>query len=376
MKITTELLGKIDSRDLDGISKLLAQYPYLFNFELFFGWPIIHLCFVKRCVSLETIKSYIAAGGDVNRRTSSGVSLLFLARGMPDGQLLSELLHSAGAQMSKFELCVLTLENELNDGIAQQQISRFVKEEPTLLCRVGDKGFTLLHHALSNFRYEIAIFLVKAGADSRVVTSEGRSCLGFFGLSVDEEGVSCFNLLRARGAQFTLREEILTAISDGKDSEVIALVQKQPELTHAWIPSRGPILHVAAWVGKNVGLLEGLLAMGADPNVPNELGETTLHRVMQRAVEEVSKSLSMIRLLVKYGAEIDKPDDKGYTPLHAAADRLLEEPIKLLVELGANLNARSIAGETPLDIVKNRRFLGYRAVSNWMIMNGARSGKG
>ena len=41
-------------------------------------------------------------------------------------------------------------------------------------------------------------------------------------------------------------------------------------------------------------------------------------------------------------------DDEGHTPLHAAASRNSVDIVRLLLDAGADVNARSNKGETPL----------------------------
>jgi ankyrin repeat protein len=56
--------------------------------------------------------------------------------------------------------------------------------------------------------------------------------------------------------------------------------------------------------------------------------------------------------------------DSGYTPLHfAAAPSVDVEITKFLVSKGANVNAKSTRGKTPLDVAKQR---GHRAVVEYL----------
>ena len=55
-----------------------------------------------------------------------------------------------------------------------------------------------------------------------------------------------------------------------------------------------------------------------------------------------------MKLLLEKGAEIEAKDNDGNTPLHSASIREHLEVVKLLLEKGADVNAKSNAGQTPL----------------------------
>lgn len=102
-----------------------------------------------------------------------------------------------------------------------------------------------------------------------------------------------------------------------------------------------PEIYEAAIEG-DIDKVEDLL--NDDPaqiNAADEYGFTALHGV---AGED---QLEIARLLLEHGANVDARNDEGITPLHLAA---YSEMVDLLTEYGAELNARSNEGETPLHI--------------------------
>lgn len=85
-----------------------------------------------------------------------------------------------------------------------------------------------------------------------------------------------------------------------------------------------------------------LLSGGANPNLKNANGELPLHKKL------LAGSLDLIRLLIRSGADANGYSN-GFTALHILAGTPRIEVTQLLIELGANVNALSEKGDTPLD---------------------------
>ena len=74
-------------------------------------------------------------------------------------------------------------------------------------------------------------------------------------------------------------------------------------------------------------------------NLRNSAGETPL---MMAAIRG---NLSAMRRLIERGAQVNQ---EGWAPLHYAASQTAGEPLALLLDKGADINARSPNGSTPL----------------------------
>ena len=95
-------------------------------------------------------------------------------------------------------------------------------------------------------------------------------------------------------------------------------------------------LHTAA-LTNNLELATLLLRAGADVNAreKRKRAETALHQAALHAGPE------MLRLLVHGGAHVSARAHAGFTPLHICVDRGYEAKVRTLIELKADVNART-----------------------------------
>ncbi|XP_064167127.1 ankyrin repeat and SOCS box protein 18 isoform X1 [Anguilla rostrata] len=93
----------------------------------------------------------------------------------------------------------------------------------------------------------------------------------------------------------------------------------------------------------NTDCVELLLERGASAGLPSEDGYTPLHLC------RTPQSLRCAKALVRHGARVDvASEDEGETPLHVAARHGLHHHAQLYLRYGADVNARSASGVTPL----------------------------
>ena len=92
-----------------------------------------------------------------------------------------------------------------------------------------------------------------------------------------------------------------------------------------------------------------LLKKGVNPNERHHLtGDTPLHT----AVSCEDPDARIVRLLLEHGADPNARDRNGRTPLHYAAIYGHYEIVKLLTDFGADPCARDSSGRTPADCAR------------------------
>lgn len=109
-----------------------------------------------------------------------------------------------------------------------------------------------------------------------------------------------------------------------------------------------PLMWAARWGGRTTA--GALLAAGADPLKYDSEGLTALHLAARCGKPE------MVKYLIRHGCPIDVPSHNArhWTPLHVAAAAGRCAAIRVLREMGANLNARGKNEESPLLLAVRR----------------------
>ena len=116
---------------------------------------------------------------------------------------------------------------------------------------------------------------------------------------------------------------------------------------HAQDKDRNTALHLAAFRGK-LEITRMLLDHGANTNAKNENGDTPLHRVSLSRYYPEEVGVSITRLLLGRGVDVHAIDKYENTALHCAAFRARPGITTVLLDHGANTNAKNKDGETPL----------------------------
>lgn len=140
--------------------------------------------------------------------------------------------------------------------------------------------------------------------------------------------------------QAVIEQKLLMCSGVHMNPEAIRLLIAEGAHVNRLDKAYGSPLHYACWQGDGnggredevtEGALRALLEAGADPNLKAK-GGYPLHE----AVHGDWGSPIAVRLLLEYGAEVDARDENGQTPLMVAADHGELECIWLLLQAGAD----------------------------------------
>jgi ankyrin repeat protein len=157
--------------------------------------------------------------------------------------------------------------------------------------------------------------------------------------------------LVSRGA----RLDVFDASALGDLERVQSLVEADPGLANAYAPDGFQPLGLASFFGHK-RVVKFLLAQGAEVNSPSRNAQ----RVMPLHSAVANRHLDIARLLVEHGADVNARQAQDFTPLHAAADNGQLDMVALLLAHGADPAARMALGKTPADFARER---GHTAVA-------------
>ncbi|MDE2874096.1 MAG: ankyrin repeat domain-containing protein [Gemmatimonadota bacterium] len=326
-----------------------------------------------RVATADATAACLAAGADVGARDEDEYTPLLLATyhggGGTGGGSASEMtavvtvLLEAGADVNaRGNVQNTALHHAAGGKYVQRARDRYDHVETpdvvaALLAAGADvnardlNGNRPLHHAASAEGVETVTMLIQAGADIRARDSEGNTPLlmaayrGFRNPEIVEvlvEAGADVNDRNERGE--TVLERALRSPADRVAGVVRRLLDLGADATEPGL------MWQAAVQDDNAEVITVLLAAGADVNPPT--GSAPLHGAARGGGPGV------IEALVAAGAEVDARGGRGMTPLHQAVERKKPDNVTALLEAGADVHLRMEDGDTPLHMaaVWPRRF--------------------
>lgn len=174
-------------------------------------------------------------------------------------------------------------------------------------------------------------------------TEQGISLLQFAAYCRNSEAVQT---LREHKSQL----DIFEAATLGEVERVKQLLHEKPELLNGYSADGFTVLGLAAFFG-HLDLAKELLKNGADPNVAanNQFKVAPLHSAC------ATSNLEMATLLIQNGADANAKQMQNVTPLHSAAHNGELTLVQLLANNGADINAKMDNGQTPLSMAEEAK---------------------
>jgi ankyrin repeat protein len=209
------------------------------------------------------------------------------------------------------------------------------------------EGATCLHVAVGTAADESTVpLLVKHKVDLNFQNKKtGNTALH---LAVEWKRPRIILFLLEKGANIDIgNNEGLTALqlaANSDNCEAVSLLLQRCAHVEARSLAGPTALQYAAWKGHWTAF-DLLLIGGADINVWNKQGETLLHEQAR-----YSTNISIASKLLEQGANIEARTSQGYTPLQCAAVGANKTMFNFLFEKGAKIEVETAKGETLLHI--------------------------
>ncbi|CAG0895051.1 unnamed protein product [Cyprideis torosa] len=247
-------------------------------------------------------------------------------------------------------------------------------------------GETPLFVATQNDHHSIIEVLLAHGADPNITDSSETSPLHIV------KSAEIAQLLIEKNADVNARDRnnetplfiaaiknrhpvIEALLAGGADPNIANIYKGYPlhmaksaETAHLLI-EKGADVNAKAEVGKTPlfiatdrdrhSVVEVLLAHGADPNIANKYQRTPLHE---------AKSAETAELLMQKGADVNAKDDDGGTPLFVASQRDRPSVSEVLLAHGADPNITDKTGRSPLSVATHE---GHHSVAEVLLIHGA-----
>jgi ankyrin repeat protein len=202
--------------------------------------------------------------------------------------------------------------------------------------------------------------LLSRGADVNIASKRGRTALQAAARS--DASAPIVRLLLDAGADpkgtDAAKANTLHVAALGNDIETIRLViNAGADVDGVDFAGFTPLIHAAA--NRNLDAVRLLLARGADINARSgdgsfqkvKAGTIALGHFTPLTASVALATPELVKTLLDAGATVKTTDVRGMTPLMLAVanDRQNIEVIRMLISRGAEVNAKSLAGETALD---------------------------
>jgi ankyrin repeat protein len=201
-------------------------------------------------------------------------------------------------------------------------------------------GFAPIHYAVANGQTTCTLALLEGGAEVDAATDKGRTALHMSAMKSDEELLSA--QLEAEADVDTISDNALhqARSKNGTTALMRLLLSYGACVNSKDFEGCAPIYYAAD--KDDAGSVSALLEAGADATATTHTGETALHR------SALNGNTKLVRLLLDGGAKVNAQNDQGFAPIHFAGANLknCDSCVSALLEGGADVDLTAAYGMT------------------------------
>jgi uncharacterized protein len=179
------------------------------------------------------------------------------------------------------------------------------------------------------------------GADPGLLGAKDAQGLGAYTAAKYSGRNEIAGLLIERGVEL----DVFAACMAGALERAVELIGREPALVRAYSHDGWTPLHLACFFG-HPSLAEALIAQGAEVSARsrNAMQNAPLHAAAGGRTQDA------VRVLLEHGAEVNARQEGGWTALHAASQNGDVEIVRLLIAGGADVQIRAANQQNALDL--------------------------
>jgi ankyrin repeat protein len=321
---------------------------------------------------LGPVKALLARGADVNARERKGQTALMWAAAEGHAAVVEALL-TAGADFrtplaSGFTPLFFAVREGRADVVkvllaAGADVNEAMAPKRIASGKAPRRGTSSLVLAVENGHFELAVALLEAGADPNDQRSGFTALHAMSWVRKPNRGDGDDGDPAPIGSgSLSSLEFVKQLVKHGAD---VNARLKRGESGRGILSKVGATPLLLAAVTADAPLMRTLVALGADPRLPNAQHCTLLMAaagVGTRAPGEEAgtepEAIEAVTLALELGNDVNAVDDNGETAMHGAAYKNLPKVVELLAEKGAMVevwNHKNRYGWTPLSIAEGHR---------------------
>jgi ankyrin repeat protein len=323
----------------------------------------------SRTGRLGPVKALLAGGADVNAREVRGQTALMWAAAEGNVEVVDALLAAGADFRTRLRSGFTPLLFAVREG-RTKVVSRLIEagadvNEPMRPERnkspAGTKSTTPLILAVENGHFELAVELLKAGADpnARPTGFTALHAITWVRKPIRGDG----DPPPTGSGKLSSLDMVRQLVAHRADLNV-RLEKGQSERGRFTTTGSTPFLLAAR--ASDVPLMRLLIELGANHQLANAVNTTPLLAAAgvgalgdgDEAAGTEEETVEAVRLLLELGADLNAVDDNGETAMHGAAYQSRAKLVKLFADRGADINVwnrKNKPGWTPLMIAQGHR---------------------
>ena len=324
-----------------------------------------------RTGKLGPVKALLVRGADVNAKERRGQTALMWAASEGHAAVVEALLR-AGADFrtplpSGFTPLAFAVREGRKDAVgallkAGADVNEAMQGQKSS-GKSPNRGTSPLILAVENGHFELAVALLEAGADPNDQRSGFTALHTLTWVRKPNRGDDADGDPAPIGSGTLTSLQFVEKLVEHK-ADVNARLKRGPS-GRGILNRTGATPFLLAALTDDVPLMRALLKLGADPLLPNADGAAPLMAAAGLGVlapgEEAGteeEALEAVKLLLELGGDVNAVDKNGETAMHGAAYKSLPRMVQFLADRGARIevwNRKNKYGWTPLSIAEGHR---------------------